>query len=571
MRAALRAGLPLIAISAGALGFDHSVGCLERSPLVNGGNWVQTSYAFCRLGFKPFYQTRQGLSELASAAFEEQDYARASAAFHQLACGAGPRLGAVQKNIAILLDRLDAKRALHARVTLLTTGAGSKISLSVQGMDDWRRVAELALNEAAALAPALHRIERLLRQATRRTRSGRRVPPDVRDRLPLLEAYRGALVARTGRVRAAARIFGSAAESTVPGRISDRIMYALRTAVLQIALRYQASPFATPVCPRKGLQAVERGHRENRRSLAVVGATKGGGREQILRMRERIVRLGELEFGGNYQVFILENDSPDDGTKEALVEWARADPCRVHVRCVDIGGTSQGAFGSYGMRPKVIAEVRNQYLDMARAHPFWPFTYVLALDLDLAPFDVSAVQNAVFNNNGKQGGTVASTMASTIGEGAWDAVCANGVISEQNNRFYDTYAYRTKDYPWGPNDDASTIPYGSYWGEYGDRPYMFELQLKATRKPGDAPVPVLSCFSGLAVYKGGLFNSCAYDAVFDSEHILMHKCMREKHKMRMYMLPDLMVTYRLEQEDLDHWKQCERQYWARKGKHSRLS
>jgi len=44
-------------------------------------------------------------------------------------------------------------------------------------------------------------------------------------------------------------------------------------------------------------------------------------------------------FDGNYQVFILENDSRD-GTREALAEWSELDPCRVHVDSIDIGGTS---------------------------------------------------------------------------------------------------------------------------------------------------------------------------------------------------------------------------------------
>jgi len=285
-------------------------------------------------------------------------------------------------------------------------------------------------------------------------------------------------------------------------------------------------------------------------SAAFVGLTAGGGRHQVRAMRAAIEAAGERVFNGDYHVFILENDS-NDGTKEALEEWADDAPCRVHIDMIDIGGTSK-TYGNYGMRTKVLAMIRNRAMAMVKDFSK-TFDFVISLDLDLEPFDPEMLARAAFGPE-----------AIARWRDDWDAVCANGVYfpssSPSTSRFYDVYAYRSPEFPHGPTSDEKLIPFGSYWGIFGDRPYMFEMQLRASRNAGDPAVKVASCFSGLAIYKAKLFEGCEYDAHYDCEHVHMHTCMAERHGLRMYMLPDLKVIYRLDEENLQQWADVERNY-----------
>jgi len=42
------------------------------------------------------------------------------------------------------------------------------------------------------------------------------------------------------------------------------------------------------------------------------------------------------------------------------------------------------------------------------------------------------------------------------------------------------------------------------------------------------------------------------------------RCMLEKHGLRMYMLPDMKILYRLDEENLQQWEEVERNYRKRR-------
>mmetsp|Transcript_10125 Transcript_10125/g.15977 ORF Transcript_10125/g.15977 Transcript_10125/m.15977 type:complete len:211 (+) Transcript_10125:719-1351(+) len=207
--------------------------------------------------------------------------------------------------------------------------------------------------------------------------------------------------------------------------------------VLGISLRFQVSPIGRPK------RRCDRHRTREGKSIAFVGITAGCGRAQLIALRERMEALGTSNvFDGNYQVFILENDSRD-GTREALAEWSELDPCRVHVDSIDIGGTSM-TLGYDGMRTTVLAMLRNRAMKSVRQHSLWPFDFVMWFDMDLVPFNPQVVVQAAF-----------SPGRLDLWNSTWSAVCANGVMGRGSERFYDVYAFRSHQFPHSPLDDPS--------------------------------------------------------------------------------------------------------------------
>ena len=65
-------------------------------------------------------------------------------------------------------------------------------------------------------------------------------------------------------------------------------------------------------------------------------------------------------------------------------------------------------------------------------------------------------------------------------------------------------------------------------------------------------VPVQSCFGGMAIYRGALFEQCEYSSNDgDCEHVHMHRCMAAKHPgSKFFMLPSLKLVYDLDEIEL---------------------
>ena len=154
---------------------------------------------------------------------------------------------------------------------------------------------------------------------------------------------------------------------------------------------------------------------------------------------------------------------------------------------------------------------RNAFMDVVRSDPRAARMDVLVLvDLDMfAPGWIPDSAGAFVGTAG--GGWQLDGVASTFGAAKpWDVVCGNSVYNR--GLHYDTLAYR----PLGGGDASNTL-----------KSVSLRHALMHERFLGDAPVPVASCFGGLAVYKMAAFDGCRY-AGGDCEHVTLHACMRGK-------------------------------------------
>ena len=93
----------------------------------------------------------------------------------------------------------------------------------------------------------------------------------------------------------------------------------------------------------------------------------------------------------------------------------------------------------------------------------------------------------------------------------------------------------------------------SYFGLKG---YVSQIHNGLVRHIGDEPVAVQSCFGGMAIYRGELFEGCEYSSNDgDCEHVHLHRCMALNHpKAGFYMLPSMRLVYDLDQGEIDGYK-----------------
>lgn len=262
-------------------------------------------------------------------------------------------------------------------------------------------------------------------------------------------------------------------------------------------------------------------------SLAIIGIARNIGRGKIESARRGFQSLGNSVFGGSYQVFFLENDS-NDCTGTVLKEWERDDPERVHVSSEQLNNAAPKV-GDHNRRIKMISLYRNRVLRMMKSHTGWPFDYVLAVDLDMSPWEPESLASAFSEPQ------------------PWDMVCANGVMSAHDPRYYDAFAFRSAQFPHGPLEERS------YFGLKG---YVSQIHNGLVRHIGDEPVAVQSCFGGMAIYRGELFEGCEYSSNDgDCEHVHLHRCMALNHpKAGFYMLPSMRLVYDLDQGEIDGYK-----------------
>eukprot|EP00036_Acanthoecidae_sp_10tr_P015393 CAMPEP_0206287050 /NCGR_PEP_ID=MMETSP0106_2-20121207/911_1 /ASSEMBLY_ACC=CAM_ASM_000206 /TAXON_ID=81532 /ORGANISM="Acanthoeca-like sp., Strain 10tr" /LENGTH=601 /DNA_ID=CAMNT_0053717581 /DNA_START=151 /DNA_END=1952 /DNA_ORIENTATION=- len=259
-------------------------------------------------------------------------------------------------------------------------------------------------------------------------------------------------------------------------------------------------------------------------TVAVVGIARNIGRIKVRHAMVMLTALGELVFGGRYNVFFVENDSTDC-TGTALREWEHLDPARVHMSTGRLNAAAPRV-GDHMQRIRRLAGFRNRVIQSMRDHPDAPFDYVLVIDLDLKPtWDVVTLVQPFLRQQHQPGFN-------------FNMVCASGVMSAKDNRFYDAFAFRSEDYPSGPLDVKQ------YFGAEG---YVSQIMEGLRRAPGDPPVSVWSCFSGLAWYRGRLFSECNYTSPDgDCEHVHMHGCMRERFAgtkpPKFWMLPAMRVV-----------------------------
>lgn len=203
--------------------------------------------------------------------------------------------------------------------------------------------------------------------------------------------------------------------------------------------------------------------------------------ESIPDIIQKCEKLGEMFTG--YKVLIVENDS-FDGTRRALLDWARINPnvvilgCGVNAKECKIPKTPKTE-GHSVTRSRIdkMTLLRNIYLDYIKDHlsdPDLGYTYSVFWDLD---------SKSVVYEDGIHHSLGYMSTHPDVG-----VMCAYGIYHwSAFTMFYDTYALVDLGEPF--HIDMKT-------------PHDFRKGLwESKAKRGEPPREVESCFSGFSIYK----------------------------------------------------------------------
>lgn len=220
-------------------------------------------------------------------------------------------------------------------------------------------------------------------------------------------------------------------------------------------------------------------------------------------MMKRIERLGS-KFK-DYKVIIFENDSID-GTHEMLLYWQRINP-KVEILTEKLNAPKWKSVRDL-KRIEQLAAYRNRYLDHIRSKSY-SFDYLIVLDLDIPlGFSYDGIAHSFSYQN-------------------WDVMGSNGILVPPYGdpppipMFYDAFAFRPKT---------------------GKSMSFKEINaLKFQR--GEAPVPVESSFSGLAIYKSTGIHAGAKYGAEDCEHVVLHQWLHKNGFSKQFLNPNQLVLY----------------------------
>lgn len=223
----------------------------------------------------------------------------------------------------------------------------------------------------------------------------------------------------------------------------------------------------------------------------------------------------------DYRFFFIENDS-SDGTQWQLFDISHKDPkfkyLSKRLNLTDTRGLETD-------RMVRMADLRNMLRDgidgFLSKSTSWQQdqTLIVMVDMDIFTNGRNVISpHPFFSMLGRSETT----------RDKWDMVCANSLWHNPSVglSMYDCFAWRDQ-----ANDAFNGKDCG---GDVGMK--MFD---------GYDLVPVHSCFGGMAVYKPRSFLKCRYDpTVYDCEHVVLHKCMREHgSRNRMFMDPLMTMNY----------------------------
>lgn len=155
----------------------------------------------------------------------------------------------------------------------------------------------------------------------------------------------------------------------------------------------------------------------------------------------------------------------------------------------------------------------------------------------------------------------------------FDAICSNGIQRSRHweplprRNYYDTFATILLPNTWPVLESTRTVPRGLLKGEdvtmsrlsqQGLLDYFLKEGSK-TNKDSYDPVPVRSCFGGLALYKADAFvhSKCRYDLYQKNldvyrgkkehhtcEHVVLHECLRQnRDDFTIAVQPDMITLW----------------------------
>ena len=206
----------------------------------------------------------------------------------------------------------------------------------------------------------------------------------------------------------------------------------------------------------------------------------------------------------DWRMIIYENDSIDN-TKNLLQS---VEDNRIHT--ISIDDNSSYLIDRSQTRTNNLARYRNFCIDWVDKN-YSDCDYVIVLDLDA---DLGFSIEGIYNSIGWL-----SSLDDAGGMGSYSPL-----LSIENSKIvfvhYDSFAVRMND--WEPITNNKDIhnPWFRNW-----HPLV-----------GSNPVPIYSCFGGLAVYKTKAFLKGRYDGNLGSEHIAFHKSLRDEG-YNMYLNP----------------------------------
>ena len=202
-----------------------------------------------------------------------------------------------------------------------------------------------------------------------------------------------------------------------------------------------------------------------------------------------------------YRICIYENDSKDD-TDTRLKAFADDNP---HARvCSEQLNRTKWPSIRHTQRGREMAEYYRRCQEMAHdAFPEMP-DIVVVLDMDLAGWSIDGI-------------------ASTLGVfEPWSMMGANGLKSHHGRLIqYDAWAWRDVDNPHPL--PATLVNHRAY-----DR--------------GHPPVPVLSCFGGLGIYRGEAYFAGQYGGE-DCPHVPFHRSLHAAGYPHLFCNPGMITTY----------------------------
>jgi len=218
----------------------------------------------------------------------------------------------------------------------------------------------------------------------------------------------------------------------------------------------------------------------------------------------RATRIGRAF--ADHRVVVYENDSVD-GTRKILEEAAHGDP-RLRVL-----GEPDGTPHWPPVRDRARTEQMARYRERVRrevASRYGDFDLVIVADFDLEGWSYDGIADA-------------------LGRDGWDVMASTGVrFLGGRPFFYDGFAFRAQGHP------EAHEPFG-----------MRSMLLPR----GAPPIPVLSAFSGLAIYRMPAFAAGRYDGR-DCEHATFHASLRAAGFDRAFLNPSMLSLYPDFGEDL---------------------
>jgi hypothetical protein len=164
------------------------------------------------------------------------------------------------------------------------------------------------------------------------------------------------------------------------------------------------------------------------------------------------------KYRGNHQFIIISEDySPDELLQRTFFMTWDGKPCRIEL----------------------LSLARNRFIDEIQRHNLQDWDYLMIIDLDLCDWDLNGIIDSFHC-------------------GYWDCVAANCIMPD--GRYRDAYAYRDKQYPFGPE------LLGGYWWD------TLCPQIQRVL-PNDGLIPVFSTFGGLAIYRMASVKGCKYSTL----------------------------------------------------------